>query len=130
MFTTKEAILDRTGIEIDGPTLATANMMIEAFIGRSESEVTDSEDRAVLGRATTFQAVYIKGQSLDVLEQVAIKKQTVGATNTDFNTDMLAPFMSPWAVMACKNLSWKGTRSVHTGPVFDHAPAMDTWRRE
>lgn len=129
MFITKEAIAEMTGVTVDQPTLATANMMIEAYIGKSESEIYDAGDRSVLGRATAFQAAYINGQSLDILEQVAIKKQTVGATNTDFDTNMMAPYMSPWAVMSCKGLSWMKTKSVHTGPIFDYAAPMDTWRR-
>lgn len=118
MFTTRESIKEVTGVEVDQATLATAQMMIEAFIGRAELDVESSTDRNTLGRAVTFQAIYINGQSLDMLEQVALKASTIGATTTTFNTDMLAPLMSPWAVLTCKNLSWRGTRTVKTGRIF------------
>lgn len=129
MFITKESIKDQTGVEVDQATLATAHAMIEAFIGKSDADVMDAGDRAILGRATMFQAVYINGQPLEVLEQVAVKKMTVGSTNTDFDIAMNAPYMSPWAVMTCKRLSWRGTRSVHTGPVFDAKPYRNDWSR-
>lgn len=117
MFTTKEAVLERTGVTVDQATLSTAQLMIESYIGKNESDVTDAGDSALLGKAVIFQAVYINGQHMDIMEQVALKSTTVGETVISMNTDMLAPFLSPWAVMLCRNLTWMGTRSVHTGPV-------------
>lgn len=129
MFTTREAILEITGQTVDGPTLATAQMMVEAFIGKVEADVTDSGDRALLGKAVTFQAVYINGQVNDILEQVAVKSTTLGETTMSMNEDLMAPFMSPWAVLSCRKLSWATTRSVSTGRMFDRAYYVP-WERD
>lgn len=117
MFITREQVADITGVTVDQATLATAQAMIEAYVGRTEMDIVDASDKATLGRATMFQAVYINGQALDVLEQVAVKSMTVGSTNTTFDTSMMAPYLSPWAKMACQRVSWRGSRSVHTGPI-------------
>lgn len=130
MFTTKEAILETTGVEVDQPTLATAQMMIEAYVGKSEQDVVDGSDRSLLGMAVTFQAIYINGNRMDILEQVAVKSQVIGETTTSFNLDLLAPFMSPWAAMTCKRLSWAGTRSVYTGRMTSHPVEIPAWERD
>lgn len=130
MFITKEAINTQMGVEVDAVTLSTAQMMIEAWVGKSDADVTDAGDRSTLGRAVAFQAVYINGKASDILEQIAVKKMTVGATNTEFDTSLFSPYMSPWAVMTCQRLSWRGTRSVHTGPIVDRVPVTTDWRRD
>lgn len=134
MFITKEQINDVLGVQIDAVTLSTAQMMVEAFIGKSENDVSDASDRAILGRATAFQAIYIKDQRIDVLEQVGVTQMDVGATTYRFNEKKFAPYMSMWAVEACKNLSWYGTRSVKTGPAnarnAAYADTYNAWRRD
>lgn len=129
MFTTREAVFERTGVEVDQTTLATAQLMIESYIGKSEGDVTDAGDIALLGNAVIFQSVYINGQTLDIMEQVALKSTTIGETSTAMNTDMMAPFLSPWSVMLCRNLTWMGTRSVHTGPVGGGRFRDTSWER-
>lgn len=125
MFTTKESIKETTGYDVDGTTLALAQMMIEAWIGRSEESVTDSGDREILSRAVTFQAVYILGSNSDVLQQMALKTVNQGESQYVMDTALFSPYMSPWAIMTCKNLTWMGTRAVHTGPIFDRVPRQD-----
>lgn len=127
MYTTKEAITERTGYEMDQQGLALAQMMIEAWTGKSEEEVTDATDRARLADAVTFQAVYIKGVAPDVLQQMALTSLTQGESTYRFDPHMFSPYMSPWAIMACQKLSWMGTRTVHTGPVFDKRGAVSRW---
>lgn len=133
MFITKEQIKDNLGVDIDAVTLATAQMMIEAYIGKSENDVADASDRATLGRAVAFQAVYIKDQRLDVLEQIGVTQMDIGSTTYQFNDKLFSPYMSPWAVQSCKGLSWYGTRSVKTGPATRGGVGMsinEAWRRD
>lgn len=130
MFTTKEAILERTGVEVDGQTLNIAHMMIEAYIGKTEAEIYDAGDRAILGRATMFQAVYVGSLPKTLLEQAAVETTKIGETSIAFNTDMFAPYLSPFAVQICKGLSWKGTRSVHVGPAVDRPAYTYSWVRD
>lgn len=130
MFTTREAILEKTGVDVDNQTLATAQMMVEAYIGKVEQDITDAGDTALLGRAVTFQAIYINGQVMDILELVAQKSTSIGETTSTFQTELMAPFMSPWAAITCRRLTWMGTRSVHTGPVFDRTRYQRVWERD
>jgi hypothetical protein len=130
VFITKEEITQQTGYEIDTQTLALANLMIETWVGRSESDVEDAGDQAICARATLFQAVYIKEGFPDVLQQVAVKQTTMAESSMHLNTDYAAPFMSFWAIKACQGLSWMGTRSVQTGPIFDNRPVGYAWERD
>lgn len=129
MFTTREAVLENTGIAVDQTTLAHAQMMIEAYIGRTEQDVIDASDVAILGRAVTFQAIYIKG-SPETWEQAAVASVASNGSTISFDTDRMAPHMSPWSVAACRNLSWRGSVSVTTGPMFDRPRPVDGWRYE
>lgn len=130
MFTTKEAIKETTGVDIAPETLPIAQMMIEAWIGKGDSEVTEGSDRAILARALTFQSLYIDGMHLDMVTQAAAKRTTLGESTTEWVVDLFAPYMSPWAVITCKRLSWMSTRSVHTGPVLDRTRYQREWERD
>jgi hypothetical protein len=127
MFTTTERISEVTGVFVEKETLYTAQWMIEAYIGKTEAEIDDAGDRALLERALTFQTIYVNGQAIEFLEQVAVKSTTLGESQMVMNLELMAPYMSPFAVLLCKRVSWMGTRSVHTGPIFDRARPIDTW---
>lgn len=129
MFITKEQIKERTGYDIDGTTLALAQMMVEAWIGRAEEEVSEASDMAALGRATAFQAIYID-DSRETIEQAGIVTTTANGSTITFDVENMAPHMSPWAVRTCKGLSWYKARCVHTGPIFDRLPAGSRWEYE
>lgn len=130
MFISKEEIKTTTGYDVDQQTLATAQIMIEAWVGRDEAEVEDASDAAILGRAVLFQAVYMNDSKSDLLEQAAIKQQTTADGGTTFDTAQFSPFMSPWAIKACEKVSWRGTRSVHTGAIFQNSNRVNRWEFE
>lgn len=119
MFISREEVQSRSGIPVTQDILILAQTMIEAYIGREESEVTEASDQSTLAKATMFQALYIRENTDIVLEQAAVKSLSQNESVIEFNAELFAPFMSPWAVAACKRLSWMGTRTVHTGPIFD-----------
>jgi hypothetical protein len=121
MFISKEQVLSMTNVEVGSELLALAQTMIEAYTGKDEVEIEDAGDLAILGRATAFQAVYIKDNPSSVLGQAALKTITDNTSTTTFLYEEMSPFMSPWSVRVCKKLSWLGSRSVHTGPVFDRS---------
>ena len=127
MFVSREEITERTGRTVDQQTLQIAQLMVEAWVGKDEAEVNDAGDFAVLGRAVMFQALYL-GDSPDlILEQAAVKSIVANESTTVFDTSMFAPYMSPWAIQACKRLSWTGSRSVATGP-WNNVPApVKSW---
>jgi hypothetical protein len=128
MFISKEEIAERTGITVSQQTLQLAQLMIEAWVGKDEAEVNDAGDFAILGNATLFQAVYLGDENAtDMLQQAAVKSMVVGETNTSFDTDMFSPYMSPWAIKTCRRLSFVGSRSVRTGPVFEYPRTLTSW---
>jgi len=127
MYVTKEQIKERTGYEILGTTLGLAQMMVEAWSGRDEAEVEDAGDRAILAKAVTFQAIYIK-DSPETVEQAGIRTIASNGSTISFDLDNMAPHMSPWAVRVCKTLSWRGTRSVKVGKMLSAGRA--NWEQE
>lgn len=130
MFITKEEIKERSGYDVTPDVLNLAHIMIEAYVGKTEADVADASDRAILGRAVMFQAAFMDKLGPTLMEQVAMKSIVIGETTTIFDTSMFSPYMSPWAVWLCRGLSWNGTRTVHTGPVFDRGPVRTIWERD
>lgn len=130
MFTTVEQVAEFTGKAVDAPTVWRAQTMIELFVGRSEAEIDNANDELLLGRAVAFQAAYMVDNPEVAFDQIAVKSVGMGDYVVTMNTEWFAPFLSPWAVLACRSLSWTGTRSVHTGPVFDTPRAEPTWVTE
>lgn len=121
MFISKEEVQARSGKVVDGETLTLAQTMIETWVGKDDAEVTKGSDRAVLAKATMFQVIYLAENPDTVLVQAGVKQLSQNESNIKFDTDMFSPFMSPWAVVACKKLSWFGTRSVKTGPMSSYS---------
>lgn len=132
MFVSKEDILENTGYAIPQQTLLTAQLIIETYVGKDEVEVEDAEDLAVLGRATTFQAIYMLTNPHVALEQAALVRDSQGDSSVEFDSDKLSPFLSPWAWKSCQKLSWFGTRSVHVGKTLgneSYGSFEDFWLR-
>ena len=128
MFVSREEIAERTGITVEPQTLQLAQLMIEAWVGKDEAEVSDAGDFAILGKAVLFQAVYLSDDNAtDMLQQAAVKSMTVGESTTAFDADLFSPYMSPWAIKTCKRLSFVGSRSVRTGPWSDGLRAVYRW---
>lgn len=127
MFVSKEQVKTMTGADVDASMLAQAQTMIEAYVGRTEAEVDDAGDLARLARATAFQAAYVGASGNLLLEQAAVKSIVANETTTVFDTDMLAPYMAPFAIMSCKRLSWMGSRSITVGSTFAVPRPVESW---
>ena len=117
MFINATEIESTIGVTVTDETVRIAQVMIETWIGRSEIDVLDTRDRDIVARAVMWQAVYIKGNPTDMLEQAAVTHVSTGDMTTDFDTSLFSPFMAPLAVVTCRKLSWMGARSIHTGPL-------------
>lgn len=130
MFTTPEGVRERTGYEVTHDLVRKAQAVIEAYTGRIEADITNPSDQFALGRATEFQAAYMNKNYETVYEQVGVAQITGGdGTVTYKSGDDTSPWIAPLAVLACKNLSWKRSRSVKTFPTFqDNAVNRDHWR--
>lgn len=119
MYATINDVKRVTGYEVSQETLNRAQTIIEVHTGRIESEVVSPKDKAMLGRATCFQAAYMRDNSEQIYEQVMVSTAGQNDSLVTYKAgDTTAPWIAPLAVMACKRLSWLGSRSIKTGRVF------------
>jgi hypothetical protein len=115
MYVMPEDVMASTGYaDVTTQQVLQAQLVIEIYTGRSESEVDNARDKEILARATAAQCVYMRDNISVAFEQVAADSMSRGDGQTTFRDD--APFIAPLAVMACKHLSWKNSRSIKIGP--------------
>lgn len=119
MFTSVEQTKALTGYDVSLDLVNQAQAILETFLGRVEAEIDNPYDLAVLGRATAYQAAYMKNNADRVYEQIAIRSVAQSDGGTVMDVDMHAPFIAPLAMFAIRSLSWKRSRSVVTGPIFE-----------
>lgn len=129
MFTTVEGVKDLTGYEVDNATISIAQSIIEAYIGRDESLITDGNDLSLLEKATAYQSAYMVNDKAKVFEQISAQQIMQFGQMMTFKADEpAAPFVAPLAILACKRLSWKRLRSVKTGSIYYRPPVQNEWR--
>jgi hypothetical protein len=129
MFITPAEITAKTGYVVETNVVQRAQTMVESFVGRVEAEVTEATDKALLGHATMWQAIYIMEEPEAMLQQVAVKTMMGGDQTTVFDVEKFAPFFAPWAFKACERLSWRRSRTIRTGPV-QMKPLRPRWEYE
>jgi hypothetical protein len=120
MFATPEYVARVTGYDIGVLPLSKviiAQTLIESLIGRTEAEVENPNDLALLANAVSYQTVYMVNNADRVWDQVAATYVQSGQSAVTYDTNMDSPWFSPLAVKVCRNLSWRRARSVHTGPI-------------
>lgn len=118
MLTTPAEVLALAATEVTVEDIAIAQAIIESYIGRVESDLTDATDKAMVARAVVYQTAYMDDQSVDVFSQIAVRSQTSPDTAVVLDGTMDSPFIAPLAVLALRHLSWFRSRSVKTGPVY------------
>lgn len=115
MYTTPQDVMSTTPhTDVTMAEVRMAQFVIEIYTGRVESEINNARDKGLLARATVAQCVYMRDNPTVTFEQVAAASMSRGDGQTTFRDD--APFIAPLAIMACKHLSWKNSRSVKVGP--------------
>lgn len=126
MFVTTSEVLELTGYTVSAADIKRAQYIIESYVGREESAVEDPNDKALLGRATGYQAAYMNKNGDMVFEQIGAKY--LGQNNSVVTFEDDSPFVAPLAKIACRKLSWRGSRSVKTGNIFNSgaAPSWET----
>lgn len=119
MFTSVEQTKALTGYDVTLDLVNQAQSVLETFLGKVEAEIDDAYDLAILGRATAYQAAYMKNNADRVYEQIAIRSVAQSDGGAVMDLDMHAPFLAPMAAFAMRSLSWKRSRSITTGPIFE-----------
>lgn len=130
MFTTPEEVVAATPYEdVTIEQIRQAQFIIELYVGRVESEVDSARDKAILARATAAQTVYMRENPDMIYNQIHATMVNQGGQMTSFASDGLSPFIAPLAVIACKKLSWKKSRSISMGRTFQR-PTRVEWVRD
>lgn len=129
MFTTPEYVKVITGYDVTPEQVKISQGLIETLVGRVEELVYDANDRAILGNAVAYQAVYMSTNSKVIFEQAAIIAGSSGDAATSFDVRMKSPYFAPLAVIACRGLSWLRSRSVKVGP-HSRSTRHSSWETE
>lgn len=118
MFVDRELASKLTNREITNDLLYRAQSVIEVFIGKSEVDIQDSRDKFFLSRAVAYQAAYMMDNEDLVYEQISARVTGQNDSLVTFREDDdVSPWIAPLAVMACKRLSFRRSRSIETGKV-------------
>lgn len=127
MFVNVKEVEDITGREVSREDILRAQHVIEAFVGRNETEVSGADDFALMAKAVAYQAVYMQNNYDKVYEQAAVKQIGQLDAQMTLDTDMASPYIAPMAVLTLRNLTWRRSRSVRTGPIFPTGPRVSRW---
>jgi hypothetical protein len=122
MYTTPDEVMASTPYtDVTIAQVKQAQFVVEVYTGRMESEVDGARDKGMLARATAAQVVYMRDNPDITFEQIAATSISRGDGMTVFSDANVSPFVAPLAVMACKHLSWKKSRSITIGKTFGPA---------
>ena len=118
MFTTANEVKTITGKVVDSGLIQRAQYVIESYIGKFESEVSDTKDLQLLKRAVAYQSAYMLNNEDIVFEQMAVSTISQNDSSTTFKqSDQNSPFVAPMALMVCEKLSFIKSRSIITGKI-------------
>lgn len=131
MFINAERANKITGAQFDLTVddLYTAQAMLESYTGREESVITDADDIECYAKATAYQAAYLKNNTNNVFEQARVDSITQDSSSIQYTGDLASPFIAPLAAMALRNLTWKKSRSIHTGKNVQRTHRLWDWKR-
>lgn len=106
-----------TGVDVDDPTLTSAQGVIEVLVGRTPdaNSLMRAADLNWLKRAVAYEAAWLKDKP-DLLTQADVNSYAQDGATADLKPD--AQILAPMARRALKRLSWRGNRSVHTPSSF------------
>ena len=130
MFTTIENVKKQTGYDVTNDDIFRAQAVLETYLGRVEEDIEDPNDNAIMGKATAYQAAYMKKDYDRVFEQMAIVTVQQSDGGVAPNNNMAAPFIAPLAFFAMRSLSWKRSRSVKTGSMWGGLFNRTRWETE
>jgi hypothetical protein len=116
MIATTNDVKDITGKIVNNQLVTRAQYIIEAFIGKLESEILDDRDIELTKRAIAYQSAYMENNEDMVYEQMAVSTTGQNDAYTSFKqNDSVSPWIAPMAVIVCGKLSFMKARSFYTG---------------
>jgi hypothetical protein len=128
MFANTTDVKDITGKNISNQVVTRAQYVIESYVGKLESEVTDERDTELLKRAVAYQAAYMESNEDIVYEQMSVSTTGQNDAYTTFKqNDNASPWIAPMSVMTCSKLSFMKARSIYTGKI-GYEPISYNWR--
>lgn len=126
MLATATNVKDITGKIVNNQLVSRAQYVIEAYVGKFESEVTGTRDKEILKRAVSYQCAYMLDNEDIVYEQMAVSTTGQNDAYTTFRSnDKASPWIAPLAVMICNRLSFAKSRSVKTGKMSQVIDSAD-----
>lgn len=118
MFTTVNNVKQYTNLDVTVDLITRAQAIIEVFIGKSEIDITDTNDFLILDKMTAYQAGYMLDNEEVIYKQIASLSEGRNDAAQTFDTKMSAPWMAPLAVLASHGLTFNRGRSIRTGRIF------------
>lgn len=128
MFSTVNSVKQYTGLDVTLELIGRAQSIVEIFIGRDEIDVIKPEDLMLLDKMTSYQAAYMLDNEDLVYKQIASQSINIGGSIQNFDPKMSSPWMAPLAVIASNGLSFKKTRTIKTGKIFQWPSKID-WKK-
>lgn len=129
MFITAAEVMEVTPYtDVTNEEVRMAQLIVEVFTGRVESEVDGARDKGILSRAVALQTVYMRKNPEITFEQIGVSTIQTGGETTVFR-DSYSPFIAPMVIIACRELSWKRSRSVKFGRIFQRHQRTP-WERD
>ena len=126
MFATATQVKTITGKIVTSGLIERAQYAIEAYVGKFESEITNTTDIEIMKRAVAYQSAYMLNNEDIVFEQMSVSTTGLNDAYTTFKPgDNTSPFIAPMAVMMASKLSFARSRSVYTGKNAKSLPAAD-----
>lgn len=118
MLSTINSVKEYTGYDVSLGLIKRAQAIIEIFVGKDEIDVENPSDLLILDKMVSYQSAYMLENEEIVYKQIASLSNGSGDSSQNFNLDMMAPFIAPLAVFANKGLSWKRSKTIRTGKMF------------
>ena len=128
MLSTVNSVKEYTGQDVTLDLIKRAQAIVEIYIGLDEIDVQSPSDLLLLDKMTSYQAAYMLDNEDIVYKQIAATSVGAGDSVQNYNTMMSAPWIAPLAVLAARGLSFKRSRSIRTGKIFQWPTYLD-WRK-
>jgi len=132
MLSTVNSVREYTGYEVTQELINRAQALIEIYIGRDEIDIQSPSDLLLLDKMVSYQTAYMLENEDMIFKQAALTSQGQTDSLVTFNQNMLAPFISPLAIIASNGLSFNRSRSYSTGRIFQRRgyDAKNWWVRD